>query len=88
VPAVCTISVDVNDDLVVNGAVIGAGEYTCDLSAFGLGNPSGCNCSHSITYTLDADAGASVTIAVQNNYDPGWSIDGTICFTPISSPPP
>jgi hypothetical protein len=78
--ATCTISGYVNDDLVVNGSVVDTGGQPCPYGS--------CACAHDFTYSLDVAAGDSVTIAVQNNYDPGWAIDGTICFTPKHSPPP
>jgi hypothetical protein len=65
---------------VINGVVSG-GDPDCPYGP--------CNCAGSFDYSFEIEAGGTVTIAVQNNYDPGWDIQGaTICFTPLSSPPP
>ena len=83
-PAWVVISGYVNDDLVVDGEVWEPGSDLCNP----LGYSTPCNCAHDVTFCKRIAQGASVTVQVQNNYDPGWAIDATICFCRADSPAP
>jgi hypothetical protein len=76
----------VNDDLVVDGEVWQPSGYECTyIPGYSI---SPCNCAHGTTFCKRIKQGASVRIHVQNNFDPGWGLNGTLCFCPADSPAP
>lgn len=71
----------VNDDLVINGKVIHPHAWSFE----GPGSPNG---AHDLLYCKVVKKGETVRVALDNNYNPGYSMVGVICWCPFVSPPP
>lgn len=78
IPAICTITGGVDDELLINGSPVDPG---CCVYA------NGCNGAHEVNYTFSVGALETFSLAAGDNHGGGSGYGVSVCFT-ITAPPP